>query len=113
MVPGRLGRRARGGGGSGGSSGAIAGKGSWLVDGSVSIRNLNGALGMSLSTGGPKTLNGYITETLEMIPVINTSLLLDDHPVDILQIKENMVKTVRIHPRLQEQPTADNTASTP
>jgi Mg2+/Co2+ transporter CorB len=87
--------------------------GTWLVDGSVSIRNLNSALGMLLSTEGPKTLNGYITETLEMIPVINTSLLLDDHPVDILQIKENMVKTVRVHPRLQEQNAPDNTASTP
>jgi Mg2+/Co2+ transporter CorB len=87
--------------------------GSWLVDGGTSIRNLNSALGMSLSTDGPKTLSGYITETLEMIPVINTSLLLDDHPVDILQIRENMVKTVRIHPHLRAQNAPDNTASTP
>ena len=81
--------------------------GTWLVDGSVNIRNLNSALGMSLSIKGPKTLNGYITEELEMIPVINTSLVLDNHPVDILQIKENMVKTVRIHPSLQHPETAD------
>jgi Mg2+/Co2+ transporter CorB len=83
--------------------------GSWLVDGSVSIRNLNSALGMSLSTDGPKTLNGYITEALEMIPETNTSLLIDNHPVDILQIKENMVKTVRIHPPLRNHPARDET----
>ena len=77
--------------------------GSWLVDGACSIRNLNSALGMSLSIQGPKTLNGYITETLEMIPVTNTSLLIDRHPVDILQVKENMVKTVRIHPPLEDR----------
>ena len=77
--------------------------GSWLVDGTCSIRNLNSALGMSLSIEGPKTLNGYITETLEMIPVTNTSLLIDRHPVDILQVKENMVKTVRIHPPLEDR----------
>ena len=81
--------------------------GCWLVDGTCSIRNLNRALGMSLSVQGPKTLNGYITETLEMIPVTNTSLLIDRHPIDILQVKENMVKTVRIHPRLDDR-EADN-----
>jgi len=75
--------------------------GTWLVDGTVSIRALNSALNMALSTDGPKTLNGLIIEELEMIPETNTCLLLDRHPVDILQIKDNMVKTVRIHPSLQ------------
>ena len=78
--------------------------GTWLVDGSISIRALNSALGMSLSTAGPKTLNGLITEYMEMIPETGTSLLLDNHPVDIVQIKENMVKTVRIHKLLIRNP---------
>jgi Mg2+/Co2+ transporter CorB len=77
--------------------------GSWLVDGSINVRTLNIALDMSLSTDGPKTLNGLITEHLEMIPETGTSLLLDNHPVDIVQIKENMVKTVRIHPSLGKE----------
>jgi len=88
------------------------GDGTWLVDGSVNIRNLNSALGMELSIEGPKTLNGYITESLEMIPENNISLLIDEHPVDILQVKENMVKTVRIHPRLRRN-DAEDTGSTP
>jgi Mg2+/Co2+ transporter CorB len=79
--------------------------GTWMVDGSISIRSLNTALGMSLSTDGPKTLNGLIIEHMEMIPEPGTSLLLDNHPVDIMQIKENMVKTVRIHKLLQKQHT--------
>jgi magnesium and cobalt exporter, CNNM family len=83
--------------------------GTWLVDGTVSIRTLNSALHMALSTDGPKTLNGLIIEELEMIPEINTSLLLDHHPVDILQIKDNMVKTVRIHPSLEKPETPDIT----
>jgi Mg2+/Co2+ transporter CorB len=87
--------------------------GSWLVDGSVSIRALNSTLHMSLATDGPKTLNGLIIEEMEMIPDINTSLLLDNHPVDILQIKENMVKTVRIHPALQQTGIAEEQESTP
>lgn len=80
--------------------------GTWLVDGSVPIRTLNNALQMKLPIDGPKTLNGLIIEELEMIPENNTSLLLDGHPVDLLQIRENMVKTVRIHPALQ-RPGAD------
>ncbi len=76
--------------------------GTWLIDGSVNIRTLNSVLNMKLPTDGPKTLNGLITEYLEMIPDTDTSLLLDQHPVDIIQIRENMVKTVRIHPALPE-----------
>jgi Mg2+/Co2+ transporter CorB len=76
--------------------------GTWLVDGSVNIRTLNSALQMQLPTDGPKTLNGLITEYLEMIPETDTSLLLDQHPVDIVQIRENTVKTARIHPALTE-----------
>ena len=76
--------------------------GSWLVDGSINIRTLNIALDMSLPTDGPKTLNGLVTEHLEMIPETGTSLLLDKHPVEIVQIKENMVKTVRIYPSLDQ-----------
>jgi len=75
--------------------------GSWLVEGSVSIRTLNNVLKMSLPTEGPRTLSGLIVERMEMIPDTNTSLLLDNHPVDILQVRENTVRTVRIHPELE------------
>jgi Mg2+/Co2+ transporter CorB len=79
--------------------------GSWLVDGSTSIRNLNATLHMSLSTDGPRTLNGLITEYLETIPDTGTSLLLDRRPVDIVRIRDNMIKTVRIHAPLADKQT--------
>ncbi|MEN8106377.1 MAG: HlyC/CorC family transporter [Pseudomonadota bacterium] len=74
--------------------------GSWLVDASINIRTLNQTLGMQLSTDGPKTLNGLITEYLEMIPETGISVLLDQHPVDIVQVRDNIIRTVRIHPVL-------------
>jgi Mg2+/Co2+ transporter CorB len=37
-----------------------------------------------------------------MIPETSTSLLLGRNPVDILQVKDNMVRTARIHPALAE-----------
>ncbi|MGD8629105.1 MAG: HlyC/CorC family transporter [Gammaproteobacteria bacterium] len=77
--------------------------GTWIVDGSINIRALNSTLGMALPTDGPKTLNGLIIEYMEMIPEKGTSLLLDNHPVDIMQIRDNVIKTVCIHPALQER----------
>ena len=75
--------------------------GSYLVDGSTSIRDLNRVLQWSLPTTGPKTLNGMITEYLEAIPDPGTSLLLEGYPIEILQIANNSVKTVRIDPSLR------------
>lgn len=74
--------------------------GSYLVDGSASVRDINRALDLTLPTDGPKTLNGLIIEYLESIPEPGTSLLLAGHPVEIIQTKGTMVRTARIRPRL-------------
>ncbi|HFD79255.1 MAG TPA: HlyC/CorC family transporter [Gammaproteobacteria bacterium] len=73
--------------------------GSYLVSGSVSIRELNRALGMDLPTDGPRTLNGMVLEYLEDIPTPGTSLLLSGYPVEIVQTKGTLVKTLRLRPR--------------
>lgn len=75
--------------------------GSYLVDGSASVRLLNRRLNWRFPTDGPKTLNGLILEYLESIPEPGTSLLLAGHPVEIIQVKDNAVKTARVSPLLQ------------
>jgi Mg2+/Co2+ transporter CorB len=72
--------------------------GTYLVDGSITIRELNKALGWNLPTDGPKTLNGLILEYLEHIPEPGTSLLIADYPLEIMQTTSNAVKTVHINP---------------
>ncbi|MFO7592732.1 MAG: HlyC/CorC family transporter [Pseudomonadota bacterium] len=72
--------------------------GSFLVDGSANIRELNRVMQWELPTDGPKTLNGMITEYLETIPEAGTSLLLEGYPIDIVQTGSSSVKTVRIDP---------------
>lgn len=72
--------------------------GSFLVDGSASVRELNRALHIELPLKGPKTINGLILEHMEDIPESGTSLLLSGYPVEILQTKDNLVKTLRIYP---------------
>jgi len=78
--------------------------GSYVVDGSANVRELNRALRMELPTNGPKTLNGLILEYLETIPEPGTSLLLSGYPVEIVQIKDNAVRTVRMNPATRIKP---------
>ncbi|WP_027852993.1 HlyC/CorC family transporter [Marinobacterium litorale] len=71
--------------------------GSYFIDGTAYIREINKNLDWNLPTDGPKTLNGLITETLESLPDANVCLRLDDYHFETLQISDNRVKTVRIH----------------
>jgi len=70
--------------------------GSYFIDGSAYIREINKALNWELSTEGPKTLNGLITEQLESIPDANVCIELDEYRLETLQIKDNLIKTVRV-----------------
>ena len=74
--------------------------GSYLVDGSTHIREINRELDWELPTEGPKTLNGLILEHLEMIPAPGTSLLIANYPIEITRTDKNAVQTARIYPRL-------------
>ncbi len=71
--------------------------GSFLVNGNASVRELNRSLNMELPIDGPKTLNGMVLEYLEDIPRPGTSLLLSGYPIDIVQTRGNLVKTLRVH----------------
>lgn len=75
--------------------------GSYIIDGSATIRTINKTLSWHLPTSGPKTLNGLITEALETIPDTSVCLKLHKHQMEIKQIKDNVVKTVRISPPLK------------
>ena len=72
--------------------------GSYLVDGTVTVRSLNRTMGWKLPTSGPRTLNGLILETLEYIPTPGTSLTLKNYLLEITKTQANAVKTVRIRP---------------
>ncbi|MDT8427291.1 MAG: HlyC/CorC family transporter [Pseudomonadales bacterium] len=70
--------------------------GSYLIDGSTSIRNINRALGWDLDTSIAKTINGLLVEALESIPDSATGLQLGEYYAEIVQVKDNMIKTVRM-----------------
>ncbi|HEY5646031.1 MAG TPA: HlyC/CorC family transporter [Pseudomonadales bacterium] len=70
--------------------------GSYLIDGLAVLRDINRALGWELPTNGPKTLNGLVLEHLEAIPENNVCLKLDDYQIETLQIKDNVIKSLKL-----------------
>ena len=83
--------------------------GSYLIDGSTHIREINRKLNVDLPSEGPRTLNGLILEYMEFIPDSGTSLMLNRYPLEIMQVKNNMVKTVRLFLDQIAPPTEDQT----
>ncbi len=47
---------------------------------------------------GPKTLSGLIVEHLQDIPEPNTSVKIADHPLEIVQTQDRVIKAVRVFP---------------
>jgi len=71
--------------------------GSFLVDGSAMVRDLNKSMGWKLPLIGPRTLSGLVIEYLGFIPPAQSCVLLADrYRIEIIQIKDNMIKTIRI-----------------
>ena len=73
--------------------------GTFVVNGSANVRDLNRTMGWELPVDGAKTLNGLIVNYLESIPEPGTGLKLSGYPIEILNVTDNIVRTVRIHPR--------------
>ncbi|GAB60493.1 UPF0053 inner membrane protein yfjD [Rheinheimera nanhaiensis E407-8] len=76
--------------------------GSYLIDGGINLRDLNREMQLELPTDGPKTLNGLILEYLEEIPQGNLSIRLAGYPMEVVDVQDNMIKTVRLLPHLKQ-----------
>jgi len=70
--------------------------GSATAEGTMPVREVNRALGLSLPTDGPKTLNGLIVEYLQDIPEADVSIRIGTVPMEILHTQGRTVKTVRL-----------------
>lgn len=69
----------------------------WIVDGAISIRDLNKKLNLKLPTDGPITISGLIIEFLENIPETNTSFKMHENRFEIINIFEQTIKKVKIY----------------
>ena len=67
-----------------------------LVEGSVTLRDINRKLGLELPLDGPKTLNGLILEHFQDIPESGVSVKIGDVPMEVVQTQDRTIKTVRV-----------------
>ena len=72
------------------------GDGSYIIDGSASIRDVNRALGWHLPTEDARTINGLITEEMEAIPDASVCWKIGNCRFEILQVQDNCIKSVRM-----------------
>jgi Mg2+/Co2+ transporter CorB len=78
--------------------------GSFLIEATINIRELNKEMEWLFPIDGPKTLNGLILEHLEEIPTVKTSMRIAGYPIEVIELGDNMVKTVRVLPQHYEKP---------
>jgi Mg2+/Co2+ transporter CorB len=83
------------------------GDGTFLVDGTANVREINRSQQWELPTDGPKTINGLIVELLETIPASKTCLQIEGYPIEIVETDDNRIRSVRIGPRIIESESTD------
>ncbi|MEN5202678.1 transporter associated domain-containing protein [Pseudomonas wadenswilerensis] len=70
--------------------------GRFVIEGNVSIRELNRTLGWHLPSDGPKTLNGLVTEALESIPASAVCLKIGRYRLEILETEDNCASRILV-----------------
>jgi len=78
--------------------------GSYLVDGSTSLRTLNRTLNWDLPFDEAHTLGGLLIEELEAIPDAKCSIKIGAHIMTIVDIRDNVVNKVLISPNQVRNP---------
>ena len=83
--------------------------GSYLIDASVSLRELNKKLDWELPINGAKTLNGLIIDKIETIPENNIKIEIENYLIETVLIRNNMIKIARVLQlkTLEEEPEID------
>lgn len=81
--------------------------GTFIVDGTAQIRNLNKALNWNLPSDGPKTLNGIVLEHFENFPEKGAMFNFNNHPITILEVEDNRVLQVLIDPPFDDNDDED------
>ena len=75
--------------------------GSFLVDGTANLREINREMGWELPISRARTINGMILEHMQSIPHVGTCFLIAGYPFEVLQTRGHAVRSVRVSPRLR------------
>lgn len=69
--------------------------GSYVINGSVLVRDVNRVLGWDLPTAGPRTMNGLVLEYLEAFPDAPVGVRIGRYAIETARITDNVVRTVK------------------
>ncbi|MGX5913667.1 HlyC/CorC family transporter [Aliidiomarina sp. Khilg15.8] len=75
---------------------SVQADGSYIIDGSTNLRELNKDLHWNFPTDGPKTINGLIVETFGDIPEYPMCLVVGQYRIEVTDVDNNMIKSVRV-----------------
>ena len=81
--------------------------GSFLIDASIPIREINRKLDCDLPLSGPRTLNGLILEQIETIPEANVSITIQNTVIETVLVRNNMIKIARLFKSPEEEDSED------
>lgn len=87
---------------------ALMQDGSYTVQGSISVRELNRELSWNLPTEGPRTLNGLVLEHLQNIPEIGASFIINGRPIEITKVQSNVVQLARLDKPIRNYSPREN-----
>jgi Mg2+/Co2+ transporter CorB len=79
-------------------------QGECVLEAGTTLRAINRRLGLHFPLDGPKTLNGLLLELLQDIPEANVGLKIADCIVEIVQVQDQSIKTIKLvkHPQHNE-----------
>ena len=69
---------------------------SYVINGSVLVRDVNRALGWDLPTTGPRTMNGLVLEHLEAFPDGQVGVRIGRYAIETARITDNVIRTVKV-----------------
>ena len=70
--------------------------GSYVINGSVLVREVNRLLEWDLPTTGPRTMNGLVLEHLELFPDGNVGVHIGRYGIETIRISDNLVRSVKV-----------------
>jgi Mg2+/Co2+ transporter CorB len=68
---------------------------SYIINGTINIRDINKTLDWQLPIDGPKTLNGLLLEHLETFPDAVACIGIGNYGFEVLEISEKIIHTAR------------------
>ncbi|MEX1198466.1 MAG: HlyC/CorC family transporter [Pseudohongiellaceae bacterium] len=82
--------------------------GTWLIDGTATLRDINRTLDWDLDSQSARTLNGLLMEILESIPESPTGVSLGRYRAEIVSVQDNMIRTARMWQEESEEEISDD-----